>query len=241
MSSPAGTRVLILEDDKELSQVVSAYLESEGLKVKTATAVEAAMKLVLEWKPSAVVIDINLQGESGLNLVRRLQDRTDIGLLILTGRGDPLDRVLGLELGADDYIVKPVLLRKLLARINSVVRRVERSAAEANEAGGRFGFGTFELDCNARILSDDQGNEIPLTTAEYRLLQAFVTHAGRVLNRDQLLDLARGRKAAHIDRSIDMLVSKLRAKLETDRDHPTLIKTVHGSGYVFTSAVNRLA
>jgi len=180
-----------------------------------------------------------LPGEDGLTLARSLRsDSSSIGIIILTGRGETVDRIIGLEMGADDYLPKPFHLRELLARVKSVLRRVQSRSGEASPAGrSRVRFAGWNLDLSSRELMSPSGEEVRLTTGEFDLLAAFVNNANQVLTRDRLLDLARNREAGPFDRTIDVQVGRLRRKLEDDPQNPSLIKTVRGSGYIFTPAV----
>jgi len=179
-----------------------------------------------------------LPGEDGLTLARALRDLSDVGIIILTGRGDTVDRIIGLEMGADDYLPKPFHPRELLARVRSVLRRVSsRTAENASAARSRARFAGWNLDLASRELRSPSGKEVRLTTGEFDLLAAFVNNANQVLTRDRLLDLARNREAGPFDRTIDVQVGRLRRKLESDPQKPTLIKTVRGSGYIFTPSI----
>jgi two-component system OmpR family response regulator len=217
--------------------------------------------------PALVLLDLGLPGEDGFAIARQLREHHHCGLVIVTGRGDAIDKVVGLEVGADDYVTKPFDLRELLARIKAVLRRLQpapgAAAAGAAMAAGvsapvqpapvnppapsdtpsatppreSFRFAGFTLDLAARRLDDPQGQEVVLTGGEFDLLCAFVRHPGRVLSRDFLLEQTRGREAGPFDRTIDVLVGRLRRKLEADPEHPALIKSVRGAGYILTSTV----
>ena len=185
-----------------------------------------------------VILDLMLPGEDGLTLARSLRSESGIGIIILTGRGETVDRIIGLEMGADDYLSKPFHLRELLARVKSVLRRVQSRISEA-PAGTRTlaRFAGWSLDLAGRELTSPGGEEVRLTTGEFDLLAAFVNNANQVLSRDRLLDLARNREAGPFDRTIDVQVGRLRRKLEDDPQNPSMIKTVRGSGYIFTPTV----
>ena len=178
-----------------------------------------------------------LPGEDGLTLARSLRSQSDIGIIILTGRGETVDRIIGLEMGADDYLPKPVHLRELLARVKSVLRRVRADEAP-QPARSRVRFAGWSLDLSSRELLSPAGQQVRLTTGEFDLLAAFVNNPNQVLSRDRLLDLARNREAGPFDRTIDVQVGRLRRKLEDDPQNPSLIKTVRGSGYIFTPTVD---
>jgi two-component system OmpR family response regulator len=185
-----------------------------------------------------VILDLMLPGEDGLTLARSLRDESGIGIIILTGRGETVDRIIGLEMGADDYLPKPFHLRELLARVKSVLRRVQSRTGEPSQtARSHAHFAGWSLDLSSRELTSPVGQEVRLTTGEFDLLAAFVNNPNQVLSRDRLLDLARNREAGPFDRTIDVQVGRLRRKLEEDPQNPSLIKTVRGSGYIFTPNV----
>jgi two-component system OmpR family response regulator len=185
-----------------------------------------------------VILDLMLPGEDGLTLARGLRSESAIGIIILTGRGETVDRIIGLEMGADDYLPKPFHLRELLARVKSVLRRVQSRTGDAPPpTRSRARFAGWSLDLSSRELLSPGGLEVRLTTGEFDLLSAFVNNAGQVLSRDRLLDLARNREAGPFDRTIDVQVGRLRRKLEDDAESPSLIKTVRGTGYIFTPSV----
>src|SRR5437867_3541 len=201
------------------------------------------MAVMASDPPALVLLDLGLGNEDGLVIARRLREHHRCGLVIITGRGDAIDKVVGLEIGADDYVTKPFDLRELVARIKAVLRRLtpadapEPASTPAVPARERFRFHGFELDTAARRLLDREGREVTLTSGEFDLLCAFVRHPGRVLSRDFLLELTRGREAAPFDRTIDVQVGRLRKKLEPDPENPALIKAVRGAGYVLTPSV----
>jgi two-component system OmpR family response regulator len=185
-----------------------------------------------------VILDLVLRGEDGLQLARELRSQSDIGIIMLTGRGETVDRIIGLEMGADDYLSKPFHLRELLARVRSVLRRGGgRGIGDRPVARSRIRFSGWSLDLASRELMSPSGEDVRLTTGEFELLAAFVNHANQVLSRDRLLDLSRHREAGPFDRTIDVQVGRLRRKLEDDPKNPTLIKTVRGGGYIFTPPV----
>jgi two-component system phosphate regulon response regulator OmpR len=196
------------------------------------------MRRILAEEPAdLVLLDINMPGEDGLSLARFLRANTDVGIVMLTAAGEVVDRVVGLEIGADDYIAKPVDLRELLARIRAVLRRLRAAPAEppaAETAGARMmPIGACKLDLDAHRLYDADGQEVPITSMEFDLLKAFVEHPNRVLSRDQLLDLAHNKDWEPFDRSIDIRIARLRRKIETDPSKPQVVKTVRGAGYIF--------
>jgi DNA-binding response OmpR family regulator len=232
--------ILVVDDQKEVCDLVHEYLSSEGYRVSVAHD-GAAMRRVLTQDPSdLVILDVLLPGEDGLTLARELRQHSDVGIIILTGRGETVDRIIGLEMGADDYLAKPFHLRELLARVKSVLRRVSLRAASNERLApppNKARFAGWNLDLAARELLSPRGDEVRLTTGEFNLLAAFVSNANRVLSRDRLLDLARNREAGPFDRTIDVQVGRLRRKLEPDPQKPTMIKTVRGTGYIFTPTV----
>jgi DNA-binding response OmpR family regulator len=230
--------ILVVDDQTETSDVVREYLIAEGYRVSTAED-GAGMRQVLAQMPAdLVLLDLMLPGEDGLTLARALRnEQPGIGIIILTGRGDTIDRIVGLEMGADDYLPKPFHLRELLARIKSVLRRVHaRTSDQPTAVRSRAHFAGWYLDLSRRELQSPSGTQVRLTTGEFDLLAALVNNANKVLSRDRLLDLTRHREAGPFDRTIDVLVGRLRRKLG-DTENPTLIKTVRGAGYMFTGSV----
>lgn len=230
-------RVLLVDDDPAITGMLREYLSEHGYEVAVAAS-GAAMRAELERAvPDVVLLDIGLPGEDGLTLARFLRERYRLGIIMVTGAGDVVDRVIGLELGADDYIAKPFDPRELRARLKSVLRRLQESGKkEAPAAKSRIPVGRCELDLHAHQLRDAQGRDVPLTAMEFDLLKAFVEHPNQVLSRDRLLTLTRNRSWEPFDRSIDIRVTRLRRKLEEDPDHPKLIRTVRGAGYIFVPA-----
>src|SRR5258708_5183233 len=231
--------ILVVDDQREICDVVQEYLTGEGYRVSTAHD-GAGMRRVLGQSPAdLVILDLMLPGEDGLTLARALRSQSGIGIIILTGRGETVDRIIGLEMGADDYLPKPFHLRELLARVKSVLRRVQSRTTEGPQPPRpRARFTGWSLDLSSRELLSPAGQAVRLTTGEFDLLAAFVSNANQVLSRDRLLGLARNRAAGPFDRTIDVQVGRLRRKLEDDPQNPTLIKTVRGSGYIFTPAVD---
>ena len=234
-----GAHILIVDDHREIRDLVSRALTKEGFRVSSAADGRAMHKVLANSRIDLILLDLMLPGEDGLSLCRALRGESNIPIIMLTAKGDEVDRVIGLELGADDYLPKPFGSRELIARIKAVLRRSRDKAAEPNtdRRPKRYHFDRWQLDTGARELLRDDGVTVPLSTGEYDLLIALVERPQRVLSRDQLLDLARGRAANALDRSIDTQVSRLRRKLEVDHTHPKIIKTVWGGGYMFTPAV----
>jgi two-component system OmpR family response regulator len=230
--------ILVVDDQKEICDVVQEYLTGEGYRVSTANDGNGMRRALSQSHVDLVILDLMLPGEDGLTLARGLRDESGIGIIILTGRGETVDRIIGLEMGADDYLPKPFHLRELLARVKSVLRRVQSRTGEPGQTTRSHAqFAGWTLDLSSRELMSSAGEEVRLTTGEFDLLAAFVNNPNQVLSRDRLLDLARNREAGPFDRTIDVQVGRLRRKLEEDPQNPSLIKTVRGSGYIFTPTV----
>jgi two-component system OmpR family response regulator len=233
--------ILIVDDQREICDLVQEYLSGEGYRVSTAQSGAEMRREMAQSPVDLVILDLMLPGEDGLTLARSLrQELPNVGIIILTGRGEIVDRIIGLEMGADDYLPKPFHLRELLARVKSVLRRASSRDSEKPATGARAKarFAGWNLDLSSRELFSPSGKEVRLTTGEFDLLAAFVNNANQVLTRDKLLDLARNREAGPFDRTIDVQVGRLRRKLEDDPQRPTMIKTVRGSGYIFTPTVD---
>jgi two-component system OmpR family response regulator len=236
-----ATRVLVVDDDGEIRSLLCDYLARFGIEA-AGVPDGAAMRREIAAAPfDLIVLDLMLPGEDGLALCRALRAESDIPIIMLTARGDPMDRVVGLELGADDYVAKPFEPRELVARIQTILRRVRSGPepARAEEHGDAVAFEGWRLHRLLRQLTAPDGVVVPLSNAEFRLLSAFIERPNRILTRDQLLDEARGRAMDVFDRSIDFLVSRLRQKLNEDPKNPRLIKTVRGEGYIFDAKVTR--
>jgi two-component system OmpR family response regulator len=237
-SMKATGHILVVDDQKEICEVVQQYLSSEGYRVSVAYDGTGMRRVMGQNAIDLVILDLMLPGEDGLTLARQLREESGVGIIILTGRGETVDRIIGLEMGADDYLPKPFHLRELLARVKSVLRRVQSRTGEPSQAARSHArFAGWSLDLSSRELTSPQGQEVRLTTGEFDLLAAFVNNPNQVLSRDRLLDLARNREAGPFDRTIDVQVGRLRRKLEEDPQNPSLIKTVRGSGYIFTPTV----
>jgi two-component system OmpR family response regulator len=230
--------LLIVDDDKEIRNLLTDYLEQADYRV-SAVGDGKAMRRVLEAnRIDLVILDLMLPGENGLTLCRELRSKTNLPVLMLTARGDEVDRIIGLEMGADDYLAKPFNPRELLARIKSVVRRAQALPPNMEtDKVHTLRFAGWTLDVATRNVTAADGLVVPLSGAEYRLLRVFLDHPQRVLAREQLLELANGREAILFDRSIDVLVGRLRKRLRDDSREPVLIKTVRGEGYVLAAAV----
>src|SRR5579862_8629465 len=230
--------ILVVDDQQEICDLVREYLTDEGFRVSVANDGTGLRDEMVRGQVDLVILDLMLGGEDGLQLARELRSRSEVGIIILTGRGETVDRIIGLEMGADDYLPKPFHLRELLARVKSVLRRVQARVGERNPSPRvRARFAGWHLDLSSRELYSPSGEEVRLTTGEFDLLAAFVNNANQVLSRDRLLDLARKREAGPFDRTIDVQVGRLRRKLEDDPQRPSMIKTVRGTGYIFTPTV----
>jgi two-component system OmpR family response regulator len=233
--------VLLVDDDREIRELVSAYLKKNGMRVSIAADGRQMRSFLEADRVDIIVLDIMMPGDDGLVLCRQLRagKHRATPVLMLTARSDETDRVVGLEMGADDYLLKPFSARELLARINAVLRRTRMFPPnlELIEAGRYFNFGAWQLDTVARHLIDEDGTVITLSGAEYRLLRVFLDHPQRVLSRDQLLNLTQGRDPELFDRSIDLLVSRVRQRLHDDAREPAYIKTVRNEGYVLAMPV----
>lgn len=238
--STTQDHILVVDDDREIQRLLQAYLEKNGLRVTTVGDGNGMWQALDQARVDLVVLDLMLPGVDGLELCRTLRARSRIPVIMLTARGDEMDRILGLEMGADDYLAKPFSARELLARIKVVLRRVrELPLASADTPPAELRFSGWTLDTRTQNLTSPDGVIVALSHAEYQLLQVLVTHPNRVLNRDQLLDLTQGREASPFDRSIDVLIGRLRRRLGDDAREPGLIKTVRGRGYLFADKVSQ--
>ena len=236
---PGPTRVLLVDDEASLREPLAEYLARQGFLVSQAEDAVRARALLLEETPDLVLVDIMMPGEDGLSLCRHLTEARDLPVILLTARGEATDRIVGLEIGADDYVVKPFEPRELVARIRSVLRRAARPASAPDE-DAPYEFEGWRLDPLKRRLTDPEGTVVPLSSAEFRLLCAFLSHPRQVLDRDRLLDMVQGREAHLFDRAVDNQVSRLRRKIEEDSRDPKLIQTVWGGGYRLAADVKRL-
>jgi two-component system OmpR family response regulator len=226
-------RILVVEDDPEIRSLLKDYLHRQGLRVDVAEGGGTFDRLMAQYgEPDLVVLDIMLPGEDGFSICRRLRATSRVPVIMLTARGDDIDRIVGLEMGADDYLPKPFNPRELLARIRAVLRRMEQPLDQPRR---RLSVGVLIVDLDARTVWDAAGAEIELTSAEFELLACFITRPGRVLSRDQLMDWTRGRRADALDRTIDVQLSRLRKKIEGNG--APLIKTVRSAGYILAVPV----
>jgi DNA-binding response OmpR family regulator len=229
--------IVVVDDEAATRDMIGDYLRLHGFAVTVCEGGAALRAAMAKGAPSLVVLDLNMPEEDGLSLVRYLKQVGNVPIIMLTATASPIDRVVGLELGADDYLAKPCELRELLARIRSVLRRAATAAAAASQDAAprrEVRLGTKWLDLDARALRDDEGVEHPLTASEFSLLKAFAENPRRVLSRERLLDLAQARDAEAFDRAIDVRITRIRRKIEPDPDHPRIIRTVRGAGYVFS-------
>ncbi|MFM4902799.1 response regulator [Aeromonas hydrophila] len=237
-SSP---HILVVDDHSEIRDLLKRFLEQHGLRVSCARDGKEMKRLLEEREFDLLVLDLMMPGEDGLTLCRELRAKSSLPIIMLTAMGEETDRIIGLEMGADDYLPKPFNPRELLARIKAVMRRTQVEPQPAAETLTRdLRFDRWLLDINRRELVDEEGVGLSLSTAEFDLLRVFLERPQRVLSRDQLLDLARGREAVAFDRAIDTLVSRLRRKLERDPKNPELIKTIWGGGYLFAADVTQV-
>jgi two-component system OmpR family response regulator len=233
-------RALIVDDDKEICALLCSYLADFGIEARGVHDGAAMRRAITEQAPDVIILDLMLPGEDGLTLCRQLRANGNVPVIMLTARGEPADRVVGLELGADDYVVKPFDPRELVARVHTVLRRARGDAGLGS--GGeseRISFEGWTLDVGTRQLTTPRQVVVPLSNAEFRLLWTFIERPRRVLNRDQLMDAARGTSSTAYDRSIDLLVSRVRQKLDDDPRDPKLLKTIRGEGYLFDARISR--
>ena len=231
--------ILVVDDDPEIRDLLARFLDKHGLAALTAPDGERALRAVRDESVDLVVLDLMLPGEGGFEICRKLRQISTVPVIMLTALAEDTDRIVGLELGADDYVTKPFNPRELLARLRAVLRRASGQAVAGEEAGTTFAFAGWSLDVARRELLDPEGAMVSLTAGEFDLLVAFLEHPRRVLDRDQLLTFTKGRMAQPFDRSIDVQLSRLRRKIEADPGEPRLIKTVRGGGYQFTPEVTR--
>lgn len=235
----APEKILVVDDDPDIRQLLVDYLSEAGYEVATADNADAARAELDGNPPRVVLLDIGLPGEDGLSLARFIRERHDVGIIMVSGAGETVDRIIGLEVGADDYVSKPFDPRELRARLKSVIRRYQRSgetqqaSSEQDGAAARVPIGTCELDNRRQQLFDANGDEIPLTRMEYDLLCVFLERPNRPLSRDQLLNLTQNRDWDPYDRSVDIRITRLRRKIEPATDKPRLIRTVRGVGYMY--------
>ncbi|MCD7060757.1 response regulator [Pelagibacterium xiamenense] len=239
MTAPGAPHILVVDDDEKVRRMLRRCLEDEGYEVSEA-ADGAGVQETLSRSPDLITLDLNLGGSDGLTIAREIRQTSDVPIIMITGKGDMIDRIVGLEIGADDYIAKPFHLREVLARVRSVLRRSKPERAPEHPQAGADAivrFNGFTLDIEGRTLTGSAGL-VTLTSGEFDLLTVFAKNPHRVLNRDQIMDRLKGHDWSPFDRSIDNQIARLRKKIEADPATPTLLKTVRGAGYTFTP--NRL-
>ena len=239
MNDAAPISLLLVDDERTLREPLAEYLSGQGFSVREAESAAAARSLLANESPDLVLMDIMMPGEDGLSLCRHVAETRGLPVILLTAKGEAMDRIIGLEIGADDYVTKPFEPRELVARIRSVLRRSERSGDPATPDLA-YVFEGWQLDPLKRRLTDPRGVLVPISTAEFRMLRAFCDHPRQVLDRDRLLDMVQGREAQLFDRAVDNQVSRLRRKIEVDSRNPELIQTVRGGGYCLAADVQRL-
>ncbi|MBC7802838.1 MAG: response regulator [Candidatus Parcubacteria bacterium] len=238
----APEHLLIVDDDAEIRQLLGDYLRANGYRVTAAADGKGMRAAIAAGMPDLIVLDVMLPGEDGISLCRAVRARSEVPIIMLTARGDDIDRIVGLEVGADDYVPKPFIPRELLARVKSVLRRANSLPPNLRRDETRwFKFAGWSLDAMTRNLTATDGVVVPLSSTEFKLLRVLLEHPGRVLTRDQLIELMLSRDAGPFDRALDVQVSRLRQRLGDDAKDPAIIKTVRGQGYVLAAAVERQA
>jgi two-component system, OmpR family, response regulator len=237
--------IIIVDDEAPAREMVGDYLKMHGFTVTLCDGGKSLRRAIEAGVPDLVVLDLNMPEEDGLSIIRDLKGRTNVPVIMLTATASPIDRVVGLEIGADDYIAKPCELRELMARIRSVLRRSAPPRTAPAEAAAKAArdqlvrFGTKWLDLEAQALRDDEGNEHPLTASEFGLLKVFAANPKRVLSRERLLELANARDSEAFDRAVDLRIMRIRRKIEPDPARPAVIRTIRGGGYLFSPAGDR--
>ncbi|MBB5706012.1 response regulator [Sphingopyxis panaciterrulae] len=240
MTDSDTPRILLIDDEPSIREPLGEYLEAQGFAVSAAESAAEARSILRAQGVDLVVSDIMMPGEDGLSLTRHLRETSSIPVILLTARAEDTERIIGLEIGADDYVVKPFNPRELVARIRTVLRRTQANGRALDPGGTSYAFGPWVLREVERVLVDEAGREVALSSGEYHLLHALVRHPRQVMSRDRLLDMVRGREADIFDRAIDNLVSRLRKKIEEDPARPQFVKTVWGGGYTLACEVKRL-
>ncbi|HEX9954898.1 MAG TPA: response regulator [Allosphingosinicella sp.] len=231
--SDASAHVVVVDDDEDVRTTVAEYLRRNGLAVSEADGGTALREIMGQRPIDLAVLDINMPGDDGLTLAREIRASGEAGIIMLTAKSDDIDRIVGLEIGADDYVTKPFNPRELLARVKAVLRRATRGGESSATMGREVQMGKCRLNLDSRKLYEADGSEVPLTAMEFDLLKCFAEHPRRVLTRDQLLDLAHSKEMEAFDRSIDTRITRIRKKVEKDPAKPECLKTVRGAGYVF--------
>ena len=232
-----SANLLVVDDDPELRELTQAYLEKQGFNVTCVDSGETMDAYLTDHAVDLLILDLMLPGEHGLSIAQRLKKHSDLPIIIVSAQGEDVDRIVGLEVGADDYLSKPFNPRELLARVRAVLRRSQLADVPSTAQPGNFEFGEFALDTAAHRLSQN-GETVPLTSGEFDLLAILVSHPNKVLDRDRILDLLTGAERSPFDRSIDVRVTRLRSKIEPDPAHPAYIRTIWGKGYMFCPAGN---
>jgi DNA-binding response OmpR family regulator len=241
--SAALPHIAVLDDEPDVTELICSYVAGHGFRASACQRGDELFGLMAADPPGLVLLDIGLPGEDGFAIARRLRERWRCGLIIVSGRGESIDKVVGLEVGADDYITKPFDLRELVARVKAVLRRIDEAGASAAAAAARavadetLRFEGYVLELAARRLLGPDGREVALTAGEFDLLRVLARHAGRVLTRDFLLEQTRGREAGPFDRTVDVQIGRLRRKIEADAENPQIVKSVRGAGYLFVPRV----
>lgn len=232
--------LLLVDDEASIREPLGKYLERQGFRVTEANDASNARSSLIAYEIDLVLLDIMMPGEDGLSLCRYIAANDGPPVILLTAKSEETDRIIGLEIGADDYVIKPFSPRELVARVKAVLRRMETGTRTIKAEGESYGFGGWTLKTSEQALYDNDGILVSMSSGEYRMLETLVTRAGQVLSRDQLLDLTRGREGGPFDRAIDNQISRLRRKIEVDVKDPMHIKTIWGGGYRFSSPVKRL-
>jgi DNA-binding response OmpR family regulator len=238
----SALHILVVDDEESVQTLLKECFELDGYRVSVASGGEQLAALLRADPPDLITLDLKLGGENGLELARRIRESRNIPIVMITGKSDTIDRVVGLELGADDYIGKPFHVREVLARVRAVLRRYQGTSAAPSDSGHfkEHIFGDWRLNVGRRELKSTSGRVQDLTTAEFNMLEMFLARPTRVLSRDNIMDLLKGHEWSPYDRSIDALVVRLRRKIEADPEEPRMIKTVRGVGYVFTAEVRNV-
>ncbi len=235
------THILLVDDEASLREPLAEYLEKQGFRIQQASNASAARSLLNAYDFDIILLDIMMPGEDGLSFCRYVRERMDIPVIFISAKTEETERIVGLELGADDYVTKPFSPRELVARIKVILRRANGSVGSStNSSGSIYQFQGWTLKTDQRSLNDSDGVAVPLSSGEYQMLLALLSRAGQVLNRDQLLDITQGREAHAFDRAVDNQISRLRRKIEADPKSPEIIKTVWGGGYVLAGDVQTL-
>lgn len=234
------THILLVDDEASLREPLAEYLTKQGFRVQQASDASQARSVMNAFNFDIILLDIMMPGEDGLSFCRHVREKTETPVIFISAKGEELDRIVGLELGADDYITKPFSPRELIARIKVVLRRTNNGNGVKPGSGSIYQFSGWTLKTDQRSLIDEEAVAVPLSSGEYQMLLALLSRAGQVLNRDQLLDITQGREAHAFDRAVDNQISRLRRKIEADPKNPEIIKTVWGGGYVLAGDVKTL-